>query len=343
MYMPIVKNRLIEMNVLREIYKIPLSSETIPMIEIIQEHARSNSAKTFIDDLEEILKQTSSFVLVDILKTNIPKSTTETVREFLTKVNRKPGFALDLMLQLKKIHNIVPVVSYHPENIDAAAIKAEVEILRANYSKLALRIKSVTYYAVFPIFSSLVESGDLIILDIDNASHTNPALKVMYKAIREIKNKIGVTTFIVNSTKSETITNKQLEDKQPILEIDNSLKEVYNASSYGFNGFGDYACVANTLPTSGGSISPAGIYYSRENNFFVGFKARKQDLSEFVYIASSIVDSEYWKEYLEEHHKTCPGCKMIYGISEGSENGKNQAKWKGITMSHYIYTIDESL
>lgn len=344
MYIPVLKNRLIEMGVLKTLYGLPITPKIIPLVEVIQENSRSNSPKTFIDDLCEIFnKHSTSYVLIDILKTNIPKSTTDSVREFLTKVNRIPGFYMDLLLKTSSVKKSIPVVSYNPKNYDVQQLRTDASLLRKQFSRLAFRIKLNTFGQVFQTIQQIIKKDDLLILDIESASHTNPGLRSMYHEIKKDKSSKNYTTFIINANRPETVANKRLEDAQPILEIDNSLLEVYHTTSYGFDGFGDYACITDTLPTTGGSISPAGIYYSKYNNFFVGFKGRKQDLSEFVHIAQSIIDSDYWGEFDESHHSTCPGCISICDISTGKENGKNQAKWKGITMNHYIYTINESL
>jgi hypothetical protein len=116
---------------------------------------------------------------------------------------------------------------------------------------------------------------------------------------------------------------------------------MYSLPKYKFDGFGDYACVTNILPTSGGSISPAGIYYSVENNYFVGFRGQSRSLDEFKnHIVPAIMKSSYWAEFDDDHHKHCPGCSKIQEIADGKNTGKSQGVWKGITMGHYIYTID---
>lgn len=132
-------------------------------------------------------------------------------------------------------------------------------------------------------------------------------------------------------------------DGEPIAEIDNSLKELYSSAYMNkFDGFGDYAGISASLPSTGGAISPVGIYYSNENNYFIAYKGRAPQLSEFpLYIAPQIVNSEYWKEYGEAHHKKCPGCLEIEAIVGGIKSGRNQAQWKMITMLHYIYTMYE--
>ena len=49
MYIPVIKNRSIELSVIKELLETGLSEKTIPLFEIIQQKTRSNSAKTYID------------------------------------------------------------------------------------------------------------------------------------------------------------------------------------------------------------------------------------------------------------------------------------------------------
>lgn len=332
------------MNVLKQLYDIPISKKVIPMVEVIQERVKSNSNKDFIEELSVIFnrKKTSNPFLVDIVKTNIPNNIMPAVRDFLTKVNRKRGFYIDILKRLKTIKNAIPVVSYNPNSLDIEDLIDDTANLRDDFEKLAFRLTSTTFSAVFEDIKELIDESDYLILDIDSASHINPALKRMYLDILKAKKQIGFTSIILNSTKAKEVTNIGLEDGEPIFAIDNSLKDAYK-KPHGFDGFGDYACVVNELPSSGGTISPAGIYYSYDYNYFVGYR-KSRDLADFEnHIAPAIVASEYWDEYSDDHHEKCPGCRTIYGITEGQEAGKSQAKWKGITMAHYIYTMSEKL
>ena len=211
------------------------------------------------------------------------------------------------------------------------------------FQRVAFRLRPQEFEAVFNQLLSSIRKEDFVILDIDNASYTSPVFKPIYKKISDCKKKIGYTSIVIKAHRPENLANNKMADQEPIAEIDNGLKDLYSTSYMSrFNGFGDYATISAALPTTGGAISPVGIYYSQENNFFVAFKNRKPLLSEFPeYIVPSIVKSEYWNEFTPEHHDTCPGCKEILQILNGGKSGKNQAQWKMITMLHYIYTLYE--
>lgn len=331
------------MGVLKQLYEIPISEKVLPLIEVIQEKTKTNSSKDFIDELALIFdsNKIESSIMIDLIKTNIPNNIMPTVRDFLTKVNRKRDFYLGYFSRLKEIKNAIPVISYNPNSFDISNIIDDEKSLRSEFAKLAFRLTSGTFSAVFPQIRKVIKKTDFLILDIGSASHINPALRRMYADIDKFRSSTKCKTIIINSTKAKEVTNVGLEDGEPIFNIDNSLRETYE--NYQFDGFGDYACIINELPSSGGTISPAGIYYSYKYNYFIGYR-RNKDLSEFDnYIAPAIVASDYWKEFSKTHHKTCPGCKTIRGIVQGTAMGKSQAKWKGITMSHYIYTISENL
>lgn len=342
MYIPILKNRTVEISVIKELLEVGLSDRTIPLFEIIQSQTRSNCKKSFIDELAEIFDKTPHPFLLDIPKLNVTSSTNQAIKTFMTQVNRQKGFALEKLMSCHNIKGVIPVLSYNPREIlSPAQMLEDLHTLRTAYSCIAFRITPAQFNKVDSWERFPFKQGDYFLLDIDDKVHTNPAFKNIYKDIKALKRNTGIMSILINSNRPQNLYNKNIIDGEPIEEIDNSLLEMYALSSYKFDGFGDYACISNTLPTTGGAISPAGIYYSVEGNFFVGYKGRTQSLSEFNdYIAPSIVCSSYWNEYNETHHRMCPGCRKIQAIVNGA-SGKSQGMWKGITMAHYIFTVDQ--
>ncbi len=345
MYVPIMKNRTIEMSVIKELINIGISTNTLPMIEIIQEKSRSNSHKNYIEEIGEIFEKADNKFFLDIPKINITSSTAEPIQIFMTRVNRQRNFFIEQLIKCKDISGIIPVISYNNREIpNIKIIFDDISELRNYFSSIALRLTPTQYNKLGKDCLSKLIKNDFLIFDIDDKGHMNPAFKLNYKSIYSMKKTLNFKSIIVNSNRPSNMFNKNIIDGEPIEDIDNSLLEMYGMSQYKFDGFGDYACTTNTLPSTGGAISPAGIYYSKDNNFFVGYKGRTPSLSEFqAYIAPEIVKSEYWAEYDEKHHIHCPGCSKINAITLEEQSGKSQAIWKGICMSHYIYTVDQLL
>lgn len=348
MYVPILKNRTVEMSVLSQLAEIGVFNKAtvIPLVELIQERTRSNNKNTILDDLAELLSTNSDMALmIDFLKSTKLNSTTDAVRTYITLSTRQVDFCIEETLKLREFsERVIPVISYLSENVSLSRMTYEVNEYRKVFPKIAFRIKTQDFENIFSHVEGLILENDIVLLDIESSSHMNPVFKKIYKRISDSRKQRNFISVVVNANRPETLTNKSMADKEPIAQIDNSLKELYNTSIMNkFDGFGDYACIVSSLPSTGGTISPAGIYYSNINNFFVAYKGRTAQLSEFPdYIAPSIIASEYWAEYSDSHHESCPGCKEIESIQKKEKSGKNQAQWKMITMLHYIYTMYET-
>ncbi len=348
MYVPILKNRTVEMSVLSQLAKLGVFNESnvFPLVELIQEKTRTNNKNTIIEDLAELLYYTPEMsLMIDFLKSAKLNNTTDAIRNYVTLSTRQPDFCIEEMLKLKSYsQRVVPVVSYLNDNFSLERITYEVTEYRKTFSRIAFRIKTQEFEHIFSCIENLINENDILLLDIESSSHSNPVFKKIYKRISDSKKQKQFISIVINANRPETLTNKGMADREPIPQIDNSLKETYSLPMMNkFNGFGDYACIVASLPSKGGSISPAGIYYSNENNFFVAYRGRTPKLSEFPnYIAPSIINSEYWNEFDEEHHQKCPGCQEIIAIIKEEKSGKNQGQWKMITMLHYIYTMFET-
>lgn len=348
MYIPVLKNRTVEMSVLSQLAGIGVfdNNNIMPLVELIQEKTRTNNKNTIMDDIAELLiKAPQMSLMIDFYKSTKLNNTTDAIRNYVTQSTRQVDFCIDEMLKLQEYASrIVPVISYLNENVSLDRISYECIEYRKTFSKLAFRIKTQDFERIFSHIETIINEKDLLILDIESSSHSNPVFKKIYKRISDSKKQKKFLSVVINANRPESLTNKSMANGEPIAQIDNSLKEAYGLNMMNkFNGFGDYACIVASLPSTGGAISPAGVYYSNENNFFVAYTGRKPQLSEFRdYIAPSIVKSEYWKEYEDVHHENCPGCKEIISIIKGEKSGKNQAQWKMITMLHYIYTMYEN-
>ena len=346
MYIPVMKNRTVEVNVLQQLSAMHVfDNNIIPLVELIQQKTRSNNKNTFIQDLCHILEDASDMhLMVDFYKSTKLRNTTDAIREYVTMSVRHPDFCLNELSPLALYHDrVIPVVSYLSENVSLERIEFEATQFRNIFSRIAFRVKVQEFEHVFSHIEKLISINDYLILDIESASHMSPVFKKIYKRIAESKRQHGFISVVISAHRPENLLNKEMLDGEPIADIDNSLKELYSSSYMSkFDGFGDYACISAALPSTGGAISPVGIYYSNENNYFIAYKGRAPQLSEFpAHIAPRIIASEYWNEFSSEHHRTCPGCKEIEEIANGTKSGRNQAQWKMITMLHYIYTMFE--
>jgi hypothetical protein len=138
------------------------------------------------------------------------------------------------------------------------------------------------------------------------------------------------------------IQNTKLDHGNVIADADNSLQELF--PTLGMNAFGDYAGIKKDDLSSGGTISPGFIFYDPIDNLYYGYKGDIKSLSQFEdRIVPDVLNSpvvanllQRNPEYLSDQNK---GYQMLLSIQNKIESGKSQAKFKRISMEHYLYCI----
>ena len=70
MYVPVMKNRTVEVGVLQQLSAIGVFDDNvIPLIELVQKKTRNNNKNTFIQDLTKILSDAQNMrIMVDFYK-----------------------------------------------------------------------------------------------------------------------------------------------------------------------------------------------------------------------------------------------------------------------------------
>ena len=169
MYVPVMKNRTVEISVLQHLSLIHVFDDNIfPLIELIQERTRSNNKNTFLQDLCKILEEAPSMhVMVDFYKSTKLRSTTDAIREYVTMAIRTPDFGIkELSVLVPYSSRVVPVISYLSESISLERIKNEAIEIRKMFPRLAFRVKVQEFDLVFSCIDELISSDDYLLLDL---------------------------------------------------------------------------------------------------------------------------------------------------------------------------------
>ena len=97
MYVPIMKNRTVEVSVLQQLSDIHVfDGNVIPLVELIQEKTRSNNKNTFIQDLAQLLLNAPKMqIMVDFYKSTKLRNTTDAIREYVMASVRRPDFCIN--------------------------------------------------------------------------------------------------------------------------------------------------------------------------------------------------------------------------------------------------------
>lgn len=268
------------------------------------------------------------------------------VLEFLRGVVGNRKVRTDYLLSLSILRNkIIPVIStYSQLTGEPNSIKLQEADLRVVYSILAFRTSEKTFTNDMNQISSVAQADDFLIVDLEdyNLSDKEDMATIQFM-IDYLKAFDQCHVVLLRNSILNSIKNFELGHCERIDVIDNSLMNRYD--KLGANCFADYAGIKKDKVEDGGAVSPGFIFYDAVQNNFFGFKgSEKRELKDFENIivpavlasdaAARMQSAE--SDYLSVENK---GWKMIEDIWDEEESGKNQAKFKRISMEHYLHCI----
>ncbi|MEK4125689.1 hypothetical protein NSS60_01985 [Anoxybacillus sp. FSL W8-0382] len=342
-YVPVLRYRQEER---KAILSTAISNKMLPLIEIVTEKLRSNSRDDIITSFVNDFGQFNTCIMLDFpLYLTLTNQTKSAVRNFINPIKVNPASRVNLFLnqQLLSLSHIIPVVTYDPTvPYQPGQVTHQEQLLRPHYKVLAFRIFPNHLTQITQEMSSVIKDGDIVIFDIDEASHYHPSIRSNYPIVQAINPNVNYKTVLLRSAIPRDLTNVGLANGQIVQEADNSLKTDY--VNFGFNAFGDYAGVKKDNLTDGGIISPGYLMYSWNSNCYYGFNGILKQAHTFeTMVVPTIINSQVWNEYNNTHKQSCMGCSAIIQISNGTKSGNSQPEWKGFAIGHYLYTMEEFL
>lgn len=341
LYMPAFRARQQEILVLKSFIFL---DTMFPLIEIFKPKDRSNNVKSSAEIYTELIRDTpATRVFVDLPSyiKNISGMPTDLVtfnNTVLSNWENKIDFYNTLMPQQAKI---IPVASsLFPKNRTKSFITEQVQRLRQSFDAIAIRTFSQTFNLDVDEIRDLLTENDFLIYDIDeNISLTSPAIKKDKGVLNSI---VGPHKIAIRSAINTDIQNVRLNHGEIIYEADNSLLEQFRLLN--FDAFGDYSGIKKDDLSAGGTISPGFIFYEPVDNLYYGFKGSGlKELAEFektivpAVLNSPIIDTirQANPDYLNAQNE---GWNTLLRIRDG-ETGKSQAKFKKISMDHYLHCM----
>lgn len=344
-YMPTFRARQQEIIVLKSFDFHP---NMFPLIEIIKEKDRSNNPKKSIEIYSELINSVNSDKVFVDLPTYIRDSSgmqDEVVtfnRTILSNIDRRLEFLNSLTTEVNKM---IPVISsLFLKTGDLDTITKQYENLKAKFPSVAIRTFTNTFKSDLDEIKILLDENDFLIYDINEGiSLTNPVLKQDRLTLDSITkpHKIALRSAI-----NTDIQNVRLNHGDIIYEADNSLLEMFY-HPMNFNSFGDYVGIKKDDLTSGGTISPGFIFYNPVDNLYYGYKGDIKNLAEFeITIVPSVLDSAIATTILAANPEYLNGLNEGWNTLNrirGGETGKSQAKFKRISMEHYLHCIKVSI
>ncbi|MED4353634.1 hypothetical protein P9265_15055 [Schinkia azotoformans] len=339
-YIPVLRYRTSEKSTLNS---VSISSKILPLIEVVTEKPKINSRKTCIEEIKDFVDNNNTKILVDFpLYIKLYNNSIEAVSNFIRGIQTNPNLRVNYFNQLIG-SNIIPVITYNP-NISYVQgfLTTEINALRSSFEQLAFRVFINHGTNALNEIKNLLQKGDLLILDLDTASHSNSAFQAIYTQLTTLTQQKGATSILIRSAINTDITNTGLTNGQVVNGVDNSLLKNYQ--NYNFDAFGDFCGIKKDDLTKGGRPSPGCLFYNWPTNSFYGHKGLYLDITTFTsLVVPSLINSSQWSVYSSSHKQNCNGCKIVQNIVNRNESANNAPKWKVIASSHYLYTMEEFL
>jgi len=268
------------------------------------------------------------------------------VIEFLRGVIGNRKTRTDYLLSLNSLSDkIIPVIStYSQRTGEPNSIRLQESDLRVAYSTVAFRTSELTFSNDMNQISAIAQPHDYLIVDLENYDLSKPEdIDVVQDMLDYLNTFNKCNVVLLRNPIHNTIKNFELNHGMCIDVIDNSLMNKYEGLAA--HCFADYAGIKKDPIEGGGGISPGFIFYDAVENKFYGYKgSSKRELVDFEnIIVPDVLKSDSAArmqgsrlDYLGAENK---GWKMIENIWDEIESGKNQAKFKRISMEHYLHCI----
>lgn len=347
-YMPTFRVRQEEVKVLKS---FNFGNNIYPLLEIVKAHDRARvNQKSFQEihlSLINSINAKKVFVDLPLYLSSSNRSLKPEILSFvLSVINNKDNRTSHITLLSRLSEKIIPVISsYRAINIDTSHLDNQYRELKKHFPSVAIRIKHSEFAKEWAMIQGLVTPSDFIILDIDNINSA-PDGPILRDIVNELKVFDVCHKVILRSALNNDIQNKTLQHDSVVYEADNGLLDSFN--DYGVNSIGDYVGVKKDHMTSGGGISPGFIYYDAVRNQYFGYTYKVRELANFRdHIVPSVLKSEVTQlmrnsniDFLANENL---GWTMLNNIYNDLESGKNQAKFKRISMEHYIFSIKKMI
>lgn len=341
LYMPAFRARQQEMIVLKS---FDFGERMFPLVEIVKAKDRSNNTKTTQQIYSELVDTTNAVKIFLDLPTyirDVSGMQDEVVtfnRTVLSNLENRIGFYNSLSDQNEKLIPVVSTLILKTGELNT--ITNQVQKLRDKFNSIAIRTFTNTFQLDYSEINQLLTSSDYLIYDIDESvGLTNPIITKHVSYLNQITSPWKVA---LRSAINTDIQNVRLDHGEIVYQADNSLLTLYK-DHLRCNAFGDYVGIKKDDLSAGGSISPGFIFYNPHDNLYYGFKGKAKDLAEFeTTIVPAVISASIIPEILADSadflNDQNEGWATLQKIKNG-ETGKSQAKFKKISMDHYIHCL----
>ena len=361
MYIPIIKNRTIELDVLCE--RLPVFNKIIiPFIEIVEERkfsefikdennkrvydlvgGRKKYKKTVpvvwtIDELLARFGETEIFVQYfryDIERyeadySKVPKS---------YAMNDDLDLYLNESLKLAYYPNFIPVIILKPNvrNDDLSKItETIIKIKEISNVGLRLDVEILDLYAdKLDRIINLLNEDDFLFFDLLEQNYINYEDEIE----EVIKLNTNCKKVIMKAYRKRTRYNNSFDIGENPTALKTYLR--YNYANHGFDGYSDFCGLQDRVPNNGRGVYGTVLIYNIQAKKYISYRSpqigvnpitRKGGRADFKMLRNMVLTSS--RIIKEPQYIRCPGIKTVKRINSGGFG-----EWKRIAMQTYLHSM----
>lgn len=252
--------------------------------------------------------------------------------ELAWRLSRDSSIYKSRMREVSKYKNLIPTISvksglfFGKNELENFLIE-----LKGENESIGLRITEEFLEDYNVIIKNTLRDTDYLLLDI---GEQNPSSKIMeLEEVMELDS--SAVKILLNSPRKAKVNNGEYEESGLTALIDNSAKEEF--SEFGFDGFGDYCGLKDTLPRinegSNGTGAALTLLYSYKENAFYSFL--NPDTSKGMSGYYEIIPVILSKKKVLDPLNNCPAIQKIEKLKKSG----NWSTWHNINITRYIHQM----
>lgn len=332
---------------LEALKKQTFSTNVIPFIQLVKGKKTSKSNKSLLDDYEALVKSKDDNLFFITVPRNLPleKRLKSPVEAFFKLVEDDPNYHSTVLNKFAKYKNVIPTLEANFKTYSNGDLEALKDSVTSANSKYCYRIDAKRLNVIWDEVSSLITKNDILVYDMKDYDFSKNSIKKEIESINTLKKEKKFRTVVIKQ-----IYNELTFFKFPDGIIDEST-DAFDCVDFdfytdfkkkSFDYFGDWAGIRNLPIYKGGQSYPSYLTIEMDNFNHHGFKGIEVKTSSYTTeLLPKYLKSEHWTKLLTNTHKSdCHGCEKIIAFSKEKDNANSPIKWKTITMSHFIDTMD---
>lgn len=327
------------------------SNNIMPLIQIIKDVKKANGTARVITDIENIIisKPDINFFITVPRNLNLTnKQLKKPVRAFYTEIESKGCYHSDILNTFCKYPNVIPAIEVKLDDYIVGDLKNLKTSLLNTPQKFCYIVEAKRLDVIKNELFELITENDFLIYNLEELSFEKTSIKKEIKEIHAEQLRKGFKTIVIKQIYKELTFSKFPNGliKPGTDAYDCIDYDFYDDfKSYNFDYFGDKAGIRSNPIYGGGLSYPAFLTIEMDSFEHHGFNGIEKDPNSFkTILLRKYIKSDHWTSILSSTYKsTCFGCKMIEKFNSNIDNPNSAAKWKTVTICHFIGTIDDKI